>query len=135
MRFCVSVPVLSEHTTLTHPNVSTLGRRFTMAFAFTIRETESASTIVTMAGSPSGTAATAREIAVISISPTSRFCRIAMPKRSTHKNTDTVPKILPRSANRFCKGVSSTFAAFSIPAIFPISVSIPMADTLPTPRP
>ena len=71
--FCVKVPVLSEQTTLTEPRVSTLGSRLTIVFTFTIREMLSASTRVTTAGSPSGTAATAREIAVISISITSRF--------------------------------------------------------------
>ena len=72
MRFWVRVPVLSEQTTLTQPRVSTLGRRFTIVLTRTMRETLKASTSVTTAGSPSGTAATAREMAVISISGISR---------------------------------------------------------------
>ena len=51
-----------------------------MVFTFTIRCTPSASTIVTTAGSPSGMAATASEIAVISIASGSRFWIIARMK-------------------------------------------------------
>ena len=54
MRFCVSVPVLSEQITEALPSVSTAGRRRMMAFFFTMRVTPSESTTVTMAGKPSG---------------------------------------------------------------------------------
>ena len=66
--FWVSVPVLSEHTTLTAPRVSTEGSFLTMVCTFTILVTLRARQMVTTAGSPSGTAATARDIAVMSIS-------------------------------------------------------------------
>ena len=59
------MPVLSEHTTLTAPNVSTDGNLRTMVLAFTILCTPKAKTMVTTAGKPSGTAATANEIANI----------------------------------------------------------------------
>ena len=56
------MPVLSEHTTETAPNVSTEGSFLTIVFALTIFCTPIARTIVTTAGKPSGIAATASEI-------------------------------------------------------------------------
>ena len=106
-----------------------------MVFTFTIRETLNANTIVTIAGKPSGTAATAREIAVINISIMSLFCNTAIPNSNTHKNTETPLNTFPKSANLFCNGVVSTGAFCIILAIFPISVSMPMAVTTPSPLP
>ena len=60
IRFCVSVPVLSDATTVVLPSVSTAGRCRMIACRRAIRRTPTASAIVTTAGSPSGTAATAR---------------------------------------------------------------------------
>ena len=60
--FWVSVPVLSEQTTETAPNVSTLGSLRTMVFALTMRCTPKDKTIVTTAAKPSGIAATAKAI-------------------------------------------------------------------------
>ena len=62
------MPVLSEHITDALPSVSTDGRFRTIALCFDIRITPIASIIVTIAGSPSGIAATAKETAVINIS-------------------------------------------------------------------
>ena len=73
MRFWVRVPVLSEQITPAQPRVSTAGSFFTMALCFTIRCTPRASTMVTMAGRPSGMAATARETAAMSISSRGRW--------------------------------------------------------------
>ena len=56
----VSVPVLSDATTVVEPSVSTAGRWRMIARRRAIRRTPIASAIVTTAGSPSGTAATAR---------------------------------------------------------------------------
>ena len=56
-RFWVSVPVLSEQTTLTAPSVSTEGSLRMMVCTLTILVTDRARQIVTTAGSPSGTAA------------------------------------------------------------------------------
>ena len=67
MRFCVSVPVLSEHITVVLPRVSTAGRRLIIALFFAILVTPSDSIIVTIAGSPSGIAATARLTAVMNM--------------------------------------------------------------------
>ena len=44
-------------------------------------------------------------------------------------------KSFPRSARRRWSGVSSSGTPPSIPAIFPISVSMPVAMTTPRPRP
>ena len=131
----VSVPVLSEQTTLTAPRVSTDGSRRTMVWTRAIRDTDRASTMVTTAGSPSGTAATAREMAVMSISPTSRFCQTARPKRAAQRATARMLRAPPRSPSRFCKGVASMGASRIRRAILPISVSMPVAVTMPSPLP
>ena len=68
IRFWVRVPVLSEQITPAHPKVSTAGSFLTMAPRAAIRPTPRASTMVTMAGRPSGMAATARDTAVRNIS-------------------------------------------------------------------
>ena len=68
IRFCVSVPVLSEQMVVTEPSVSTDGRRRTSACTATMRRAPSASSTVTTAGSASGIAATARLMAVSTIS-------------------------------------------------------------------
>ena len=106
-----------------------------MVFTFTIRDTLIASTIVTTAGSPSGTAATAREIAVISISRIFRFCSTAIANNSTQSRTDATLSTFPSSASFFWSGVNSFGTVFIIEAIFPISVCIPLAITIPSPRP
>ena len=60
IQFCVSVPVLSEQTTLTQPRVSTVGKCLTITFLLAIRMTPRANVTVTTIGRPSGMAATAR---------------------------------------------------------------------------
>ena len=57
--FLVRVPVLSEAITVAEPKVSTAGSLRTMALRRAIRRTPSARVVVTIAGKPSGTAATA----------------------------------------------------------------------------
>ena len=91
--------------------------------------------MVTTAGSPSGTAATAREIAVRNISPTSRFCRTATINSTAQSPTARTLSIVPRSPSRFCNGVISSGVSWISFAIPPISVSIPVAVTIPSPRP
>lgn len=58
-----------------------------------------------------------------------------MPNIARQTTTATTPRILPRSASRFWSGVSSCFCPASIAAIRPISVSMPVAVTTPSPRP
>jgi hypothetical protein len=55
----VRVPVLSEQIRETEPNVSTAGRRRTIALRWAMRCTPIASVIVMSAGSPSGMSDTA----------------------------------------------------------------------------
>jgi len=62
--FFVRVPVLSEQITVVSPRVSTEGSFLISAFFESIFLTEIAREIVTTAGRPSGTAATARAIEV-----------------------------------------------------------------------
>ena len=60
-RFSVSVPVLSLQMTVVEPSVSTAANRRTIAPCSAIWRMLSASVIVTTAGSPSGSAATASD--------------------------------------------------------------------------
>ena len=66
--FCVSVPVLSEQITLAPPSVSTAGNRLIIARLVAIRLTPIAKTMVTITGSPSGIAATAKLMEIMNIS-------------------------------------------------------------------
>ena len=76
MRFSVSVPVLSEQMTVTEPSVSTAGSLRINARRLSMRWAPSARVMVTTAGSPSGTTATAMlmEVMIIRLrsSPRSR---------------------------------------------------------------
>ncbi len=67
MRFSVSVPVLSEQITVTEPSVSTAGSLRMRALRCNMRWAPSASVMVTTAGRPSGTMATATLTAVSSM--------------------------------------------------------------------
>ncbi len=65
--FWVNVPVLSEQMTVTEPSVSTAGSLRISAWRRTMRCAPRARAMVMTAGRPSGTAATARLIAVNSM--------------------------------------------------------------------
>jgi len=68
IRFCVSVPVLSEQMKVTEPRVSTAGRlRTRLCRRLSLRAPSASDTVIT-AGSASGIAATARLTAVSAIS-------------------------------------------------------------------
>jgi hypothetical protein len=47
----------------------------------------------------------------------------------------TMPSSRPTRASCLCSGVISAFASFSMPAMRPISVCIPVAVTTAVPRP
>ena len=129
MRFCVSVPVLSEQMTDALPSVSTAGSRRMIAFFLTMRCTPIESTIVTMAGRPSGIAETASETEVMKISSTSMPFRRPTTKMIAQAPSATKPRILPSDASFFCSGVCVSSSPESSPAILPISVCIPVAVT------
>ena len=107
MRFSVSVPVLSEQMTVTEPSVSTAGSLRMSTLRFSIRWAPRASAIVTTAGRPSGTAATAMLTAVRNI-----VVRSSPRIRPTAKMTATSTSAIAASAwpsrsRRFCRGVAS----------------------------
>ena len=102
---------------------------------FAIRVTLSARHKVTTAGNPSGTAATAREIAVRSISNTGRFCTIASKNNTMQIPREPRLKNFPSSPSFFCSGVVSSRLSCISAAIFPIWVCKPTAQTIPVPRP
>ena len=129
------MPVLSEHTTLVHPSVSTLARRFTIAFLRAIVDTPIASVTAVTAGSPSGMDATA--------SATARLSRSAMSSPRTRPIAITAATMTPASFARLwarpsswrCNGVGSTFVERSRPAMRPISVDMPVPVTSSSARP
>ncbi len=83
MRFSVRVPVLSEQMVVTEPSVSTAGNFRISALRFNIRCAPMASAIVTTAGKPSGTAATAMLMPVINM------VRTGSPRKIPNKKTIT----------------------------------------------
>jgi hypothetical protein len=138
--FFVSVPVLSEAITFAEPSVSTAARWRTMAFRFAIRCTPSESTVVTTAGKPSGTAATASATPKMSTSNIAEKPRTSSMRRmvaiiTTAITTTMMPSNVPTRSSSFCNGVVSVGAACSIPAMRPIWVCIPVAVTTAFPRP
>ncbi|OPZ77601.1 MAG: hypothetical protein BWY79_01103 [Actinobacteria bacterium ADurb.Bin444] len=135
IRFSVSVPVLSEQMTVTEPSVSTAGRRLMRACRLSMRCAPSESDTVTMAGSPSGTAATAMLTAVRNMMRTSSPRRRPSAKMTATSTSAATASHLPSWASRFWSGVVSTLAPWIMPAIRPSSVSIPVATTTASPRP
>ena len=106
-----------------------------MACCLTILVTLTAKTIVTVAASPSGTAATAKATAVLNDSSQ------LIPLNDSRINTITQitiqsnPIVLPISFNLTCKGVNSFSLSFNMPAILPTSFFIPVDVTIASPRP
>ena len=133
--FFVSVPVLSVHITSAEPSVSTAGRVLTMVFFFDMVWVPMASTIVTMAGSPSGIAATARLMDVINISKGAYFLIIPITNITAHMPMAVIPSIFPVLSSLFCRGVSLSLLSSIMDAIFPTSVDIPVAVTAAFPLP
>jgi hypothetical protein len=103
------VPVLSLHMTLVLPSVSTAGKRLTMALTFAMRYIPMARAPVTMAGSASGTAATAKLIAHKIMLRMGRFS-IIIPTTPTLTATTTqrIPIHLPTPLKRFSRGPCSS---------------------------
>jgi hypothetical protein len=131
----VNVPVLSLQITVALPSVSTAGSLRINTFRVAIRRTPMASAMVTMAGSPSGTAATASDTAAM------KTCSAGIPRASPATAvTATIPRHSAIStrltrASRACKGVVVTDAPAMRWAIFPSSVFIPVAATSARPLP
>mmetsp|Transcript_14513 Transcript_14513/g.38829 ORF Transcript_14513/g.38829 Transcript_14513/m.38829 type:complete len:246 (+) Transcript_14513:405-1142(+) len=106
----VSVPVLSVHKICAQPSVSTLGRWRTMAPFLAMRSAPSAKQVVTTAGRPSGTAATASATAVsklvIALSQPLRL--VFRPQIKTHSTNTIWPSCTPSSSSWRCIGVCSS---------------------------
>ena len=93
------VPVLSAQITLAQPSVSTDANLRSNTWRFSIRWTPIASVIVTMAGSPSGIAATARLTAVRNISLAAIWAlRPTAPRTSPMANTAAIAT--PHTTNK-----------------------------------
>ncbi len=96
---------MSEQITEAEPRVSTEGRRRTIARRRIIRCTPRAREMVTMAGSPSGMAATARLTPAMNIWYRGRPRQ--KPRRVTARQMarQAVTRIFPRRLRRRCSGV------------------------------
>ena len=105
MRFSVRVPVLSEQMTVTEPSVSTAGSLRIRACRFSIRCAPSASAMVTTAGRPSGTTATAMLMAVMNISSQSSPSATPTTKMTTTSAAATIARLRPNWFRRRCSGV------------------------------
>ncbi|OQA08075.1 MAG: hypothetical protein BWY65_01625 [Firmicutes bacterium ADurb.Bin373] len=126
---------MSEQITVAVPSVSTAGSLLIIAWRRLILVTPRASTMVTTAGNPSGTAATARLIATMNIS--SKFSPRHSPIINTRTTIDAaaIPSVFPSLPNLCCKGVDSGTESSSSRAIRPSSVFIPVSTTMALPRP
>jgi ABC-type multidrug transport system fused ATPase/permease subunit len=103
--FCVSVPVLSEQITVALPSDSTAGNLLTIAFLRDMRSTPIASIMVTMAGSPSGIAATARLTDVINITNNSIWRITPITKMIPQIINAPMPSNLPVCDSFLCNDV------------------------------
>ena len=143
MRLSVSVPVLSEHMTSVLPSVSTAGSFLTIAFFLDSFCTPIAMIMVITAVKLSGIAATASATAVINESITLSAVTEPVPTadsmpitKTSAATTSTAIEInLPVLSSLRCKGVTFFSLVSSIDAILPISASIPVAVTTPSPCP
>jgi hypothetical protein len=135
MRFWVRVPVLSDPMTVVLPNVSTAGSLRMMALRAAMRRTPSARVIVNTTGSPSGIAATDSATAVRNISLAVEPKAIPETKVTTAPTPTAIPMMRANSDIRRWSGVGSSRSPRMSPAMFPSSVSAPIATTAPRPRP
>ena len=136
----VRVPVLSEQMTEADPRVSTLVSRLTTALWRAMRCTPRARTTDRIAGSPSGTAATARDtpsrrasVTVWAVRSGASASRVAT--TTTAMTITTAPSILEIRVISLWRGVPSSSTESSIRAMAPISVSAPVATTTARPVP
>ena len=134
------VPVLSLQMTVALPRVSTAGSRRTTARAAAIRRTPIASTAVTIAGRPSGMAATARATPnrnMLTSTEAERIPSSITPETATTTQmaSTRTPSWRPTLASSRWSGVASSVAPWSMEAMPPMAVSMPVATTTAVPRP
>ena len=116
------------------PKVSTDKSFLTIALDFAISDIPRASVNVNTAGRPSGIAATASETAVMNVSTRGIPFKNSMMNMAIHTTIAIADKVFPSFPTRFARGVSSS-SSWTMSAIFPISVAIPMFSTTPSPFP
>ena len=135
MRPSVSVPVLSEASTVTEPRVSTAGSQRTSAECRAIRNAPMASATDTTAGKDSGMAATARLTASTTISAASS--PRSSPSTKTNPASASVSMTSCRESRdrRCCSGVGRETVVTSADAIWPRPLSAPVRSICASPRP
>ena len=126
---------MSEQITDVDPRVSTAGSRFTIAFRRAISRVPMDRSAVTTAGSPVGIAATASATPVMNRS--SNESPLIKPIATTKINAmpAIVAMIFDNPSSCFCSGVFSAPVFANRSAMWPISVCIPVAVTIISPRP
>ena len=135
MRFSVSVPVLSVHTTVVLPSVSTTGSRRMIARRCAIRETPIAKVTETAAGRPSGIMPTARATAAVSICATPAPRAMPIAKVTTASTRMAPVSFRLRSASLAVRGVDSTRTPLTSRCTSPSWVVVPVATTMPVAAP
>ena len=131
----VSVRVLSVQTTVVDPSASTAASRRTSARRRAIRRRPIASAIVATAGRPSGTAATARAIAVSTIRPQGAPCATPSTATTAAVASATHTRRWPSASSFRSSGVRSCGRAWTSAPTRPTSVSAPVAVTTIRPTP
>ena len=134
IRSCVSVPVLSVHSTSIAPKFWIALRRLTMTFFFDIAMAPLARLTVTIIGSISGVSPTATATANSSASNQSPLVRPLIRKT---RGTITTMKPIISQVNRvmpLSKLVRTRRAAI-VPATWPKAVRAPVSTTTPQPMP
>ena len=95
------MPVLSEQITVAQPSVSTAGSLRITAFSRANTRTPSASAAVTIAGKPSGIAATAKDTDNINVERTLSPLISPKIKITTQMMIAEIPSAFPIADNRF----------------------------------
>ncbi len=124
--------------TVTEPSASTALNRRTTALRFAIRSTPSASVSVSTAGSPSGTAATARATAKSNTWPICDIPSIQTPRMAITTASARIPRAIcpPKTSIRCSSGVRPASIPPIITASRPIALSAPvrLISRYPFPR-
>ena len=125
----VRVPVLSVQMAVTEPRASTASSFRMMAFLFAILPTPTARVTVITAGRPSGIAETAIARVKRASSMNSKPLRSPAARVTLLATRARIISFLLRSRVRPFRGVAVFPVFVIIPAIFPISVAIPVEKT------